>query len=190
MTGVTVAPSVRSPPRWATVAAHLAALAPLPSGVWRLALVLGFSGGYTEQGLVELDLGGWGTAYVVGLTVLTELAALLTLGLVRPWGERVPSWVPALGGRPVPPLAAVVPAGVGAVLLLALWTPLLWWWTLQHHDMTPAGATAVGFLYLPLVAWGPLLVAVTVSYHRRRLQGQRSRTDRRRGRRPAAVGPR
>ena len=25
----------------------------------------------------------------------------------------------------------------------------------------------VGFLYQPLVAWGPLLAAVTVSYHRR-----------------------
>ena len=156
-----------APPRWATVAAHAAALTPLPAGAWRLALALGFSGGYTKQGLVELDLGGWGTAYVVGLTVLTELAALLTLGLVRPWGERLPSWLPALGGRRVRPRLAVVAAGVGAVLLLALWTPLLWWWTLPHHDMTPAGAAVVGLLYLPLVAWGPLLVAVTASYHRR-----------------------
>ena len=168
MSALTVERAVRSPPRWATVAAHLAALTPLPSGVWRFALALGFSGGYTERGLVELDLGGWGTAYVVGLTVLTELAALLTLGLVRPWGERVPPWVPALGGRVVHPPAAVVPAGIGAVLLLALWTPLLWWWSLPHHDMTATGGTLVGFLYLPLVAWAPLLIAVTASYHRRR----------------------
>ena len=168
MSTVTVERVVLSPPRWATVAAHLAALTPLPSGIWRLALALGFAGGYTEQGLVELDLGGWGTVYVVGLTVLTEMAALLTLGLVQSWGERVPSWVPALGGRPVPRWAAVVPAGVGAVLLLCLWTPLLWWWTLPHHEMTPTGATVVGVLYLPLVAWAPLLIAVAASYHRRR----------------------
>ncbi|WP_294567962.1 hypothetical protein [uncultured Arthrobacter sp.] len=33
--------------------------------------------------------------------------------------------------------------------------------------MTPTGADVVGLLYLPLVAWGPLLAAVTVSYARR-----------------------
>lgn len=33
--------------------------------------------------------------------------------------------------------------------------------------MTRTGVTVVGILYLPLVAWGPLLAAVTVSYARR-----------------------
>ncbi|UNO44441.1 hypothetical protein [Streptomyces sp. MST-110588] len=34
--------------------------------------------------------------------------------------------------------------------------------------MITVGDVVVGFLYLPLIAWGPLLGAVTLSYHRRR----------------------
>jgi hypothetical protein len=37
-------------PRWARVAAHAAALTPLPSALWRLSLILGFSGGLTSRG--------------------------------------------------------------------------------------------------------------------------------------------
>ncbi|MCF2434811.1 hypothetical protein LV779_08900 [Streptomyces thinghirensis] len=53
-------------------------------------------------------------------------------------------------------------------MLTALWTPFAWWWATPHPDMTSLGATLLGFAYLPLVAWGPLLGAVTVSYYRRR----------------------
>ncbi|WP_256356489.1 hypothetical protein [Streptomyces sp. PKU-EA00015] len=42
--------------------------------------------------------------------------------------------------------------------------------------MTDTGNLVVGVLYQPLVLWGPLLAAVTVSYHRRR----GARTTRRR----------
>ncbi|WP_198418765.1 hypothetical protein [Cryobacterium sp. TMT4-31] len=168
MSTATHAPPARlspaAPPRWARVAAHIAALTPLPSALWRVSLVLGFSGGFTERGLVDLDVAGWGWIYLLGLSVLTELAALLTLGLVQPWGETVPRWLPRLGGRPVPTKPVVAAALIGTVVLMALWTPLLLWWTIPHSDMTAAGATVVGILYLPLVAWGPLLAAVTVSY--------------------------
>lgn len=171
MTQTTALPGVRlvapPPPQWARLAAHVAAATPLASAVWRVALALGFSAGYTEQGLVALDLAGWGTAWVLALSVLSELAALLTLGLVSPWGEQVPRWVPILGGRRVHPLSATVPAVVGALLLTALWTPMLWWWHVPHDDMTPRGAALVGLVYLPLVAWGPLLGAVALSYYRR-----------------------
>ncbi|CAA9246541.1 MAG: hypothetical protein AVDCRST_MAG83-1928 [uncultured Arthrobacter sp.] len=53
-------PAAAPPPRWARLAAHAAALTPLPSAPWRLALVLGFSGGFTEQGLTDLDPTGSG----------------------------------------------------------------------------------------------------------------------------------
>ena len=154
-------------PRWARVAAHAAALTPLPSALWRLSLILGFSGGLTEQGLIDLDVDGWGWTHLVALSVLSEMAALLTLGLVQQWGEVVPRWVPHLGGRPVPAKPVVLAASTGAVLLILLWTQLLFWWSSPHPDMTADGAFVVGLLYLPLVAWGPLLAAVTVSYSRR-----------------------
>ncbi|SDO21042.1 hypothetical protein [Geodermatophilus sp. DSM 45219] len=149
------------------MAAHAAALTPLPSALWRLSLVLGFSGGFTEQGLIDLDVAGSGWIYLVVLSVLSEVAALLTLGLVQPWGDVIPRWVPRLGGRPVRTRLVIVAASAGAVALILLWTELLFWWDTPHPDMTPAGANVVGLLYLPLVAWGPLLAAVTVSYARR-----------------------
>jgi hypothetical protein len=158
---------VTAPPRWARIAAHVVALTVVPSALWRLLLVFGLPAGYTEQGLDRLDVAGWGRLSLIVLSVGTELAALLTLGLVQPWGEVVPRWVPVIGGRRVPSRPVVVAATVGAALLVLVWTPLLLWWTLDHSDMTPTGATVVGFLYLPLVAWGPLLAAVTVSFSRR-----------------------
>lgn len=158
------------PPRWVRVAAHTAALTPLLSALWRISLIFGFSGGFTEQGLIDLDVAGWGWVYLLGLSLVTEFFALLTLGLIKPWGEVLPRWVPWVGGRLVPTVPVVSAALTGAALLTFLWTPLLFWWSIPHPDMTAAGANVVGFLYLPLVAWGPLLAAVTISYalrHRR-----------------------
>ena len=88
-----------APPRWARTAAHAAALTPLPSALWRLSLVLGFSGGYTEAGRVALNIDGSGWVSLVALSVVTEAAALLT---ARPR--------PAVGGR----RAEVGPADRGA----------------------------------------------------------------------------
>jgi hypothetical protein len=109
-----------APPRWARVAAHAAALTPLPSAVWRISLVVGFSGGFTEQGLIDLDVAGWGWIDLLALSLLSEMTALLTLGLVQPWGEIVPRWVPLIGGRRIPTLPVVVTAMSGAVLLMVL----------------------------------------------------------------------
>lgn len=78
----------------------------------------------------------------------------------------VPHWVPRLGGRPVPTRPVVVVASAGAAILLVMWTPLVLWWSFDHSDMTPTGTNVVGLLYLPLVAWAPLLAAVTFSYAR------------------------
>jgi hypothetical protein len=156
-------------PRWARWAAHAAALVPLPSSLWRLGLALGFPLGYTENGLRDL-IGptAWGPLYLVALSVLSEIAALLTLGLVHRWGEVVPKWIPYLGGTKIPSKAVVIPSWIGVAILTALWTPLSFWWVIPHPDMTPTGAMAVGFVYLPLVAWAPLLAAVTLCYQRRR----------------------
>ena len=155
------------PPRWAVVAAHLAALAPVPSGLWRFALAFGMLAGYTEQGYQDLNMSGWGAPHVIILSVGTECVALLTLGLVRPWGEMVPRWTPVLGGRAVNARAATVAAFAGAAILVILGTPFIFWWQLPHDEMTSTGSMLVGILYLPMVLWAPLLIAVTVSYWRR-----------------------
>lgn len=154
-------------PRWARIAAHITAVTPLPSGVWRLCLAFGFSGGYTAEGLAALSLSAWGTAWLVFLSVSTELAALLTLGLVQPWGETAPRWIPFIGGKTLNPKVVTTVALTGALILFVLWTPFVFWWSFPHDDMTATGSDIVGGLYLPMVAWAPLLLAVTVDYYRR-----------------------
>lgn len=174
----TTVPAVPSPPRWAKIAAHIAALLPLPSGIWRLTLVAGCPAGYTADGLVELDLSGVGRVYLVVLVLLIEAAALLTLGLVSRWGERMPRWMPRWGGRKMRPRIIVFLASIGAAILLALWTPFLAWWSISHPELTNLGSTLIGLLYLPLVAWAPLLIAVTIDYHRRHTRTRRNTADR------------
>jgi hypothetical protein len=164
-------PDVGRPvPRQVAVAAHLTALTVLPSGVWRVVLGCGVTLGFARADLRADGMPGWGTVMVVGLTVLTEALALLTLGLVQPWGEVVPRWVPLLGGRRVPPAAAVVPATLGGVMLTFIWVfALMGVFTGRLDEMTGAGWRALMIAcYLPALLWGPLLLWVTWHYHRRR----------------------
>jgi len=158
------------PPRWARRAAVLAVLTTVPSGLWRMAMAVGIPVGASDEIRRErYGFPGWGTVYVFGLTFLLVGLGLLTLGLVQRWGEVVPRWIPLVGGKPVPPVAAVVPAATGAVALMLLWASAFsnigQIWAVYGLD----GAERVFMMacYLPLLLWGPLLGAVTVSYHRR-----------------------
>ncbi|WP_406314976.1 hypothetical protein OHA77_40930 [Streptosporangium sp. NBC_01639] len=109
-------------PRWAVWTAYATALTALPSGIWRIA-AMNFRVPLVEHGTpppgshapVMFDAQWW---YVIGLSVVSEAGAFLRVGLVAEWGEVWPRWVPVLRGRRVPVLAAVVPAGIGAALLL------------------------------------------------------------------------
>lgn len=53
----------------------------------------------------------------LGLAVSASLGAWLTCGLVRPWGEVFPRWLPWLRGRRVPIRLAVVPGLLVAVMV-------------------------------------------------------------------------
>jgi hypothetical protein len=164
-------PDVGRPvPRHVAVAAHLTALTVLPSGVWRVVLGCGVTLGFASADLRADGIPGWGTVMVVCLTVLTETLALLTLGLVRPWGEVVPRWVPVLAGRRVPPAAAVVPATVGGILLTLIWAfALMGVATGRLDEITGTGWKVLLIsCYLPALLWGPLLLWVTWHYHLRR----------------------
>ncbi|MEU4481833.1 hypothetical protein AB0F68_27785 [Micromonospora sp. NPDC023966] len=120
--------------------------------------------------------GGW---YLLLLSGLSMGLALLTLGLVHHWGERIPGWVPGVGGRTIPARAAAVPALVGASLVIGLCLYAVLNMTFHfvdrgpvlvgQHDVerTPPGPGIVS-LYVPLLAWGPLVLAVAANYWRRR----------------------
>ncbi len=171
------APAVREPvepvPRWAVRVAHAIPLCVLPSGLWRVALVLGLAGHDADYHWAV-----WERPYVIGLSVVSEGLALLALGLVRPWGEVVPRWAPGLRGRQIPIPAVVIPAALGATLIMMLCAygvlnqifgfvePMN-----ENGDGFPTSGPAAWALwatYAPLLAWGPLLAILTVAYYRRR----------------------
>jgi hypothetical protein len=157
--------------RTAMILARLVPLTVLPAGVWRIIMGFGVTMGFSPTAMEASDIPGWGSAWVLFLTVLSEALALLTIGLVRPWGEIVPAWVPRLGGRRIPPAAVVAPATAGGILLTFIWT---------FAVVRLFVATVEGFIggtgwwvlmvscYLPALLWGPLLLYVTYLYHRRR----------------------
>ncbi|WP_406059891.1 hypothetical protein OG462_21675 [Streptomyces sp. NBC_01077] len=162
-------------PRWAVLAAHAVPLVTLPSGLWRLALVAGLPV-TQDTGLGPLGFGE--SVYVVSLSVVSELLAFLTLGLVRSWGEVFPRWMPFLGGRRVNPAAATgaALAGVAGLCAIAAWGAYASYAGLGPGiPATPAQDALLVACYAPLLAWPVLLAAVTVAYRRRR------RGDERRG---------
>lgn len=155
-------------PNWARIAAYAVPFTVFPAFLWRIPI------------LFDNQVGGGEKTYIVFLSILSELVAFTAVGLVAAWGERFPRWIPGLGGRAVPILAAVIPATVGAVLLTVLWTAG-WGTQFAGFDIkgeptspdfpTEAGgweATIFYICYLPLLLWGPLLGAVTYAYYRRR----------------------
>ncbi|MFD5397492.1 hypothetical protein ACFWJW_25140 [Streptomyces sp. NPDC127097] len=169
MTTPAVRPLVPRPVRWA---AHAAPLTLLPSGLWRCAIAFGVPSGFdVSDPLHRSNFPGWMSLYLIGLSLVAEGLGLLTLGLVQPWGERVPRWVPVLGGRRIPVPAAVVPASLGAAAVTVITVVSSFGWGEEMAaSAAPKGVAAwvMTAAYLPLLAWGPLLGCVTMAYWRRR----------------------
>ena len=153
----------RPAPAWAVRVAHLIPLVVLPAGLWRIALVAGLPIG------TPVDPGPGESVYIVSLSLVSEGLALLALGLVRPWGEVFPGWLPLVGGRRVPPRFAVTAATAGAVALTLIWGYAAWGVPVHGNDLgfTAPGFTLLVACYAPLLLWGPLLLTLTWSYHRR-----------------------
>jgi len=87
----------RPTPRRPEWAAHAIPLCVLPSSLWRLGALFVPGDWYATRLTVPAAFS------LVFLSVFSEALALLAFGLVRPWGEVVPGWIPLLGGRRVPP---------------------------------------------------------------------------------------
>jgi len=146
----------------------------LPSGLWRLGLVFGSSMGVLDDAGRPAYLHGFGEhLYVVCLSVFSEAVALTALGLVQRWGEVAPRWLPLIGGRRVAPYAAVVPATLGGLALIAIWT--YGFRDVFSGDFIPFAGTGWAALmitcYAPLQLWGPSVLVLTWAYYRRRVSG-------------------
>ncbi|MFE1768454.1 hypothetical protein ACFW81_30110 [Streptomyces angustmyceticus] len=176
----TVSTSASEPPRWVVRLARLAALAPLPSGLWRIVAALGVPVGFTgDEAMGTVAFGSGFSLYMIALTLFAEGLGLLTLGLVQRWGQVFPRWIPLLGGRRVPTAVAVVPAGLGATVLTGFGVLGALGWNAPDamgHPDAPNGV-AYGVMtacYLPLLAWGPLLAVVTGHYWLQRRRARRA----------------
>jgi hypothetical protein len=100
------------------------------------------------------------------------LGAVLTIGLIRPWGVVFPRWMPRWAGRPVPERAATVPGGLVAGILCLSAAPML------VGILLPAPGTIFGdvslaarlasTLIFPFWLWGPALALAVWGYARYR----------------------
>ncbi|GAA2268348.1 hypothetical protein GCM10010149_06360 [Nonomuraea roseoviolacea subsp. roseoviolacea] len=159
----------RDVPRWALRAAYAVPLLVLPSCLWRLPFVLDFPMGQIHD--AHMPALWIRIPYILGLSTLSELAALLSIGLVRRWGEVVPGWVPFLGGRRVRPMAAIVPAAAGGVILsvLPVQTVLQWMGAVDEVPYENVWWKILANVCItPLNLWGPIVLALTCAYYVRR----------------------
>lgn len=154
--------------RWGRTAVAIATAVPLLYAatriLWALGVPVGFdadayadSGGDVNNGLV---LAG---GAIVG--------SLLTIGLVRPWGERFWPWLPLLGGRGVPVALAVVPAAAVAALILPAGVSMIVA-AVNHLGVASIGSlaqnwAAIGVTFLWPI-WSIALAMATWAYALRR----------------------
>ncbi|MGW0660990.1 hypothetical protein [Streptodolium elevatio] len=155
----------RPVPRWAEGVAHLIPLVLLPQCLWRLPFAFGFEMGSAEEGGMPAL---WiSIPYVFALSIITEALALLSFGLVRDWGETAPRWLPFVGGKRIRPGAAIAAATLGALGVMAFWSPFVfaWFGIGENADYTNAGWQVLAYACItPGLLWGPMLLALTCAY--------------------------
>ncbi|MEU4364329.1 hypothetical protein [Promicromonospora sp. NPDC023987] len=140
----------------------VAATGPLPYALIRLTWLtpwpqLGFD--------MDMSTRIWGLALSSG----AWLGVFLTLGLIRPWGEVFPRWMPGLAGRRVPITAAAVPGGLIAVTLIFSVIPMF----LLGRGQS-VGDQILGAIAFPCWYWGPALALAVWGYVAHRRQTERA----------------
>lgn len=148
--------------RWGFWATIVAVLCPMPYALLRMTWLLPNPIGFSAD---ELDADPGIRLFGLGLGLVALTSGLVTLGLIRPWGEIWPRWMPVLAKRPVPIKAAVIPGAIATVLLLVASPSLV--------DMTwSEGATSwenlKWILIFPFPLWGASVGLATAAYYYRR----------------------
>ncbi|MDV3220124.1 hypothetical protein [Intrasporangium sp.] len=153
--------------RWGVRAVVVAAIVPLVYAATRIAWFVGVPLGVSPEMLEGMgDLRWSGLGLAGGATV----GAVLTTGLVSRWGEVFPSWVPWLGGRPVPIGLAVGPAVVVAAAVTSAGVSFVVVVASGDTGQLPATGADWG-AWLPTVLWplwGVALFIAAMAYRARR----------------------
>jgi hypothetical protein len=154
--------------RWGRWAVAVAVAVPVGYALTRWAWALGSPLGMSRAGLHQEAVESPGI-WLAGALLATMGAggAVLTIGLVRPWGEVYPRWIPYLRGKRVQPRTAIIPATAVALLVTSAGLMALRWWVTGRIDLTADnwGAFVPEFLW---PVWGVALGVATLAYHLRR----------------------
>ncbi|WP_245208837.1 hypothetical protein [Gottfriedia endophytica] len=149
--------------RWGRRITYVAIFAPAYYEVTRIAWLLGIPLGITDELMYSLqDTGAvWAGA---GLALVSIAGACLTHGLIKPWGENFPRWIPLLSGKRVPPSLAVVPATFVSIMSTVTGIQVVRQ-AFSNEIFTNWGATTPLLLY---PVWGIALGIATIFYYYRR----------------------
>jgi hypothetical protein len=168
--------------RWGRWAVAVAVAVPTGYALTRWAWALDIPLGVSRAGLHKEAADSPGI-WLAGALLATMAAggAWLTIGLVRPWGETYPRWIPYLRGRPVRPRTAIIPATTVALLVTSAGL-LFWRWLVMGRINLTADTWGLFVPEFFWPAWGAALGAAALAYHlRRRGQcrycGRGGRTD-------------
>lgn len=142
---------------WGRVASWTAFACALPYGLVRMTWFTPWTGVTGPVGDdFDLSVRVWGL--LLGFAALG--GGVLCLGMTQRWGTRWPFWMPAVKGRPVPPLIAIVPASVMAVMFTFMAVPFV---------ALAVRQDALEMIWsFPFFVWGPALGAATLAYAIRR----------------------
>jgi hypothetical protein len=154
---------IRKPARWTVLAAWGAFLATVPSAVWRVLMIVGLMPGTQE--LRQFEIAGDGVlayGYVFALSFVQLTTGFLTVGLVRPWGER-------FLGRRIPRTPVLIVATLGGLAVVWLFDISMVGALLagQRPDANLVSGVPLAVMvacYAPILLWGPLELLATVGY--------------------------
>jgi hypothetical protein len=143
----------------------LAAAGPLPYAAIRASWLTSWPLLKPSDAALDPEIRLWGLLLGGGAL----LGAVLTVGLIRPWGVVFPRWMPRWAGRPVPVRAATVPGGLVAAVLCLTALPMV------RGTLWPeAGSTVFvdlgllerlgATLIFPFWIWGPALALAVWGY--------------------------
>lgn len=157
----------RRPTALARIAVALAVIIPLIYAAVRFAWAAGIPLGISDEMLAQGQASGLWTIGI-GLASVAAVVALLTLGLVQRWGERLPRWVPWLGGRRVPIALAAVPVTLGGLAILSGGVMFIRVAATGELPLSENWSTIGPELLWPL--WGIALAVALAEYIRRRVR--------------------
>jgi hypothetical protein len=151
--------------------AWLAVAAAVPTVAWRVVVGLGAHLGTPVRWRTAEHIPGSGTAYVLVLSALQLAAALATLALASPRGDRVPAWSPVAPRRQVPRPAVALIAFTGAAVLIFLCAgSAIYWGNVDPfaHARFSGWAALCWACYAAAPLWPLLLIATALGYLRTR----------------------